>query len=124
VPSAVIRIDLRIGRFRQGSVDSAALLQPGRSIYSGANQWMTENHSDTKLQQVFRFDGLRNGLGDSELPGLADLNARLETGMGETDDPLLAGPRRPTGGGGDQPSRSALGERTHHAYRLRSAARE
>jgi hypothetical protein len=67
VPSAAIRIYLRIGCFRQGAVDSAALLQPGCPIYSRANQWMTENHSGTKLQQPFRFDGFRNRPGDSEL---------------------------------------------------------
>jgi hypothetical protein len=30
---------------------------------------MAENHSNAKLQQVFRFDGLHNRLGDPELPG-------------------------------------------------------
>ena len=67
VPSAAIRVEFRVGRFSQGSVDSAALLQPGRPIYGRANQWMTENHSGTKLQQAFRFDGFRNRRGDSEL---------------------------------------------------------
>src|SRR6478735_11488865 len=69
MPSAAIRIGLRIGCFRQRSVDSAALLQPGCPIDSRANQWVTENHSGTKLQQAFRFDGFHNRLGDSELPG-------------------------------------------------------
>ena len=75
VPSAAIRIDLRIGCLRQGSVDSAALRQPGCSIDSRANQWMTEDHSGAELQQVFRFDGLRDGLGDSELPRLPAIRA-------------------------------------------------
>ena len=69
MPSAVIRIDLRISHFREGSVDLASLVQPGCPIHSRANQWMTENHSPTKLQQACRFDGFQDRLGDSELPG-------------------------------------------------------
>ncbi|HEX3834040.1 MAG TPA: hypothetical protein VHW04_18815 [Solirubrobacteraceae bacterium] len=67
MPSSAIRIDVRIGGLRQGAVDSAPFLQPGCPVYSRANQWMTENHSGTKLQQPFGFDGFRNRLGDSEL---------------------------------------------------------
>ena len=67
VPRAAIRVDFRIGRFRQGSVDVASLLQPGGSVDGRANQGMTEHHSGAELQQAFRFDGFRDRLGDSEL---------------------------------------------------------
>ena len=43
---------------------------------------MTENHSPTKLQQAFRFDGLRNGLGDSELPGCPPNDRRVARWIG------------------------------------------
>ena len=55
VPGAAIRIDLRIGCFRQRAVDSAPLVRLGRPIDRRANERMTEDHSDTELQQAFRL---------------------------------------------------------------------
>ena len=82
MPSAAIRIDLRIGRLRQRAVDSAALLQPGRPIHSRANQRMTENHSRTQLQQPFRFDGFATD------PGFRDVAPPAKRVPGRRPDQL------------------------------------
>ena len=43
---------------------------------------MTENHSGTQLQQVFRFDGFRSRLGDAELPGRPPNERRVADRLG------------------------------------------
>jgi hypothetical protein len=104
VPSAAIWIDLRIGCFRQRSVDNAALLQPSCPIHSRANQWMTENHSGTKLQPAFRFDGFRNRLRNSQLAGSAPNECSVADWIGSRDEQQ---PSRIAGKPGE-PAREAL----------------
>jgi hypothetical protein len=47
---------------------------------------MTENHPDTKLQQIFRFDGLRDRLGDPEQPGCPPHDGRVARRIGRRDE--------------------------------------
>src|SRR5206468_10540941 len=39
VPGAAIRVDVWIGRFREGAVDLTPLLRPGCPVHRRANQW-------------------------------------------------------------------------------------
>jgi hypothetical protein len=53
VPSAPIRVDLRIGCVRQGAVNLAPLARLGRPLHRRAHEWMPEHHRTVQRQQAF-----------------------------------------------------------------------
>src|SRR5712691_310567 len=77
VPGAAIGVDVWVGRFGERAVDLAPLLKSGGAIDRRPNQRMTEHHSRTGGQQVFRFDYLLSRLGDSEPPGSLSQQRRI-----------------------------------------------
>ena len=101
VPGAAIRVDLRIGRFRQRAVDLAALLRPGRSVDGRANQRMTEHHSRRRASsRPSDSTAVRGRLGDPEPLGRPPHERRIADRVGRRDEqqaPRVAREAAPAG---------------------------
>ena len=66
VPGASIRVDVRIGRFREGAMGLAALVGGGCPVHGRARQRMTEHDTGAQVEQAVRSERLRRRLGDPE----------------------------------------------------------
>ena len=122
VPGTSVRVDVRIGRLGERTVDLAPIPQPGGPIHGGPGERMPEDDLGAERQQALRFDGSHRRLPDAKgLSGTSD-QRRIADRVGRRDEQEAARIMRQV----RQPSREALldARGQGHAGRQPEAARE
>ena len=86
MPGTTVRIDLRIGHFRQRTVSIAAGLPRGRSIDRRAHEGVTKAHLRAERDEIGGLSGSGRVDPDVELLGCTPQQHRIANGLGSRQE--------------------------------------